>query len=266
VRTAELALRFAWRDLRGGLRGFGVFIACIALGVTAIAGVGSVAASLADGVAGAGQSILGGDLAFTLIQRPASDAERAFLEKHGDVSTVATMRAMARSKAGRMTLIELKAVDNSYPLFGAVTITPAMTLPVLLAEKNGTYGAAVDASLLTRLDLKVGDRITIGQASIELRATLVDEPDQLGTGIALGPRVLVSDAALRASGLLQPGSLVSWLYRLRLPEAASSDAAVASVEQQAKTGFPDAGWQIRTRDKASRNSSATSSASPNSSR
>lgn len=62
-----LPLRFALRELRGGLRGFYVFITCIALGCMAIAGVGSLAASLADGLARQGQVILGGDLSFTLI-------------------------------------------------------------------------------------------------------------------------------------------------------------------------------------------------------
>ena len=76
-----LPLRFALRELRGGLRGFYVFIACIALGCMAIAGVGSLAASLADGLARQGQVILGGDLSFTLIQREATPDERAFLRQ-----------------------------------------------------------------------------------------------------------------------------------------------------------------------------------------
>ena len=74
-----LPLRFALRELRAGVRGFYVFIACIALGSMAIAGVGSLAASLADGLAREGQVILGGDLAFTLIQREATQQEMAFL-------------------------------------------------------------------------------------------------------------------------------------------------------------------------------------------
>jgi putative ABC transport system permease protein len=245
-----VALRFAWRDLRGGLRGFGVFIACIVLGVAAIAGVGSVAASLADGIAGAGQVILGGDIAFALIQRQATAAEQAFFDTNGVVSTVATMRAMARTADGTMTLVEIKAVDAAYPLFGKVVTDPALPLPSVLAQQDGAYGAAVDPALLTRLNLKVGDRITIGSAVITLRAALTNEPDKLSGGIGLGPRVLISEAALRASGLIQPGSLVAWQYRLRLP-AGSSDAAVAAIEKQAQVAFPEAGWQIRTRDKAS---------------
>ena len=100
-----LPLRFALRELRAGVRGFYVFIACIALGSMAIAGVGSLAASLADGLAREGQVILGGDLAFTLIQREATSHERTFLENHGKTSTIATMRAMARITDGEATLV-----------------------------------------------------------------------------------------------------------------------------------------------------------------
>jgi predicted lysophospholipase L1 biosynthesis ABC-type transport system permease subunit len=119
-----LALRLALRELRGGVRGFAVFISCIALGVTAIAGVGSFAQSLVDGLAREGRSILGGDVAFTLIQREASPQERAFLAAQGTVSLAATLRAMARTADGRSSLVELKAVDAAYPLYGAVA-TPS---------------------------------------------------------------------------------------------------------------------------------------------
>jgi putative ABC transport system permease protein len=246
-----LALRFAARELRGGLRGFGVFIACVALGVMTIAGVGSVAKSLADGLSRAGSMILGGDLAFSLVQREANDNERAFLDAHGTVSAVATLPTMARSGDARTTLVEVKAVDTAYPLVGAVTTDPDRPLPALFAEVSGAFGAAADPALLARLDLKLGDRINIGNAVIELRATLTGEPDKLAGGIGFGPRLLVSAAALRASGLLQPGSLVRWQYRLRLPETNAGDGAVTAVEKQAQTAFPNAGWDIRTRRKAS---------------
>jgi putative ABC transport system permease protein len=259
---ARLALRFAWRELRGGLRGFGVFIACIALGVMAIAGVNSIAASLSDGISRTGREILGGDLAFSLIQREANDSERAFLDAHGTVSVAASLRAMARTPRSSpashtaeareaATLVEIKAVDGNYPLFGAVATDPAMPLADVFAQHGDAYGAAADPALLTRLDLKTGDRITIGNLTVELRAALTNEPDKLAGGIGLGPRVLLSEAALRASGLLQPGSLVRWQYRLRLPSADASDRAVTSIEKQAQTTFPDAGWEIRTRTKAS---------------
>src|ERR1051326_631599 len=115
---AGLTWRFALRELRGGLRGFGVFIACIALGVAAIAGVGSFARSLGDGLAREGRVILGGDVAFSLMAREASAAERTFLDQYGRVSVAATMRAMARAQDGQTALVEIKAVDENYPLFG----------------------------------------------------------------------------------------------------------------------------------------------------
>src|SRR5262249_33437839 len=116
-----LTWRLALRDLRGGLRGFYTFIACIALGVTAISAVGSLARSLADGLAREGRVILGGDVAFSLIQREATPAEQSFLATLGEVSTAATMRAMARTGDGRAALVEVKAVDGAYPLYGTAT-------------------------------------------------------------------------------------------------------------------------------------------------
>src|SRR5690348_18515357 len=100
--TVSLSLRYALRELRGGLRGFYVFIACIALGVMAIAGVGSVAASLGDGMAREGRNLLGGDVAFVLFQREARPAELAFLRSRGDLSVIATLRGMARASDGRL--------------------------------------------------------------------------------------------------------------------------------------------------------------------
>jgi putative ABC transport system permease protein len=246
-----LALRYAGRELRGGLRGFGVFVACIALGVMAIAGVGSVAQSLADGLAQAGSMILGGDLNFVLVQREASDPEREFLDAHGKVSVVATLPTMARTADGRTTLAEVKAVDAAYPLYGAVSAEPDLPPAALLARTGDSFGAAADPALLARLDLKLGDRIGIGKATIELRSVLKNEPDRLSGGIGFGPRLLLSQEALRATALLQPGSLVRWQYRLRLPAGNATDGAVVGLEQQARADLPNAGWDIRTRKKAS---------------
>lgn len=246
-----LAARFALRELRGGLRGFYVFIACIALGVMAIAGVASVAGSLADGLAREGRVILGGDLSFTLIHREADANERAFLQQRGDISLAATMRAMARASDGRTTLVEIKAVDNAYPLHGVVKLNPAMPLADAVASRDGVFGAAADAALLTRLDLAPGARVTIGAATIEIRAALTGEPDKLASGIGFGPRLLMSEAGLRATGLLQPGSLVRWHYRLRLPAGNAADDDAKKLATEARTQLPEAGWEIRTRSNAS---------------
>jgi putative ABC transport system permease protein len=249
--SSLLPLRLALRELRAGLGGFYVFIACIALGVLAIAAVGSLSASLENGLAREGRTILGGDLSFLLSHREVSAPERAFLEQQGRVSVAATMRAMARTNDGRTALVELKAVDAAYPLFGAVALEPALTLPAALARTGSSFGAAADPALLARLDLAPGARVTIGDATFELRATLQSEPDKLASGLGFGPRLLISQEALRSTGLLQPGSLVRWHYGVRLPDNDADEAAVRRVTAAAEERLPEAGWEIRSRSNAS---------------
>ncbi|MCC6889817.1 MAG: FtsX-like permease family protein [Hyphomicrobiales bacterium] len=246
-----MALRFALRDLHGGLRGFYVFMTCIGLGVMAIAGVNSFASSLDNGLAHEGRTVLGGDLSFTLIHREADAAERAFLDSAGAVATVATMRAMARRPGGGSALVEVKAVEDAYPLFGTVSLDAAMPLAEALSTQDAIFGAAADPLLLARLELKVGDRIVVGNAIIELRAAIVSEPDRLSAGsFGLGPRLMISLAALRATGLLQPGSLVRWHYRMRLPGSSDGESAVMRTIAAASRAVPNAGWEVRSRSNA----------------
>jgi putative ABC transport system permease protein len=246
-----LPLRIAAREMRGGFRGFYVLIACIALGVMAVAGVSSVASGLANGLAREGSVILGGDLAFSLSLREASAAERLFLERQGHVSLAATMRAMARAQDGRAALVEVKAVDGSYPLYGTVALDPYQSLGDLLAQRDGAFGAAADPALLARLDLAPGARVRIGSAAIEIRSVLQSEPDKLAGGIGFGPRLLMSETALRESGLLRPGSVVRWHYRVRLPANDKTDVAVRAITAAAQAQLPEAGWEVRSRANAS---------------
>jgi putative ABC transport system permease protein len=249
--TAALSVRYALRELRGGLRGFYVFVACIALGVMAIAGVGSVAASLNDGLMREGRTLLGGDVAFSLFQREAKPEEVAFLRARGQVSLAATMRAMVRAADDRLALVELKAVDDAYPLFGKLDLKPALPLTDLLVERDGMFGAAADPALLARLDLKIGDVVTIDNTRFQIRSSVEAEPDKLSGGVGLGPRFLVSEAGLRATHLLQPGSLVRWIYRVRLPDQANDDRTTATFIEDARKASPSAGWEIRSRSNAS---------------
>ncbi|HKG76328.1 MAG TPA: ABC transporter permease, partial [Beijerinckiaceae bacterium] len=242
-----LTLRLALRELRGGLRGFGIFLACIALGVAAIAGVSSIARSLTEGLASEGRRILGGDMAFSLIHRETNAAEQEFLTAQGKLSSIAAMRAMAMAGEKGSALVELKAVDAAYPMVGALVTDPAMSLQDLFTERSGAFGAAVDSALLARLDLQVGDRVTVGGSTIELRARLVSEPDKIANGVGFGPRLLVSQDALRATGLVQPGSLVRWTYRVILPPGAGSDTDIERITAQAAWQLPEAGWEVRSR-------------------
>lgn len=251
ARTSALAFRYAMREMRGGLRGFYVFIACIALGVMAIAGVGSVAASLGDGLAREGRKLLGGDVAFSMIQREAKPEDVAFLRTRGELSVAATLRAMVRAGDGKLALVEMKAVDAAYPLLGELTLEPKMPLAELLAERDGAFGAAVDPTLLARFDLKLGDRVNVGNATFQLRSVVSSEPDKLAVNVGLGPRFLVGEAALRATGLLLPGSLVRWIYRVKLPDVAADDRSAAAFIADARAASPEAGWEIRSRANAS---------------
>ncbi len=242
-----LTLRLALRELRGGLSGFRVFIACIALGVAAISGVTSIAASLSGGLGREGRRILGGDLTYSLVNREASPTERAALAEKGPLSEVATLRAMAVAGDGA-ALVELKAVDAAYPAVGTIETDPAKPLPELLAERDGIYGAVADPALLTRLDLKPGDRVTLGGFPVQIRAALVSEPDKIAAGVGFGPRLMISLAALRATGLIQPGSLNQWSYRLQLPGL--DDAQLTAADAAIQKALPEAGFQMRARTNA----------------
>ncbi len=245
-----LALRFALREMRGGLKGFLIFITCIALGVGAIGGVNSVARAITASVASQGQTLLGGDIRFQLVQREASETEFAFLKAQGDLAVSANMRSMARLEDGSdQALVEAKAVDAVYPLFGVLETRPALSHGDLFGERDGVWGAAAPDLLFDRLGLKEGGRIRLGGATFELRARIVNEPDSVSDGFGFAPRLMVSMDGLRASGLIQPGSLVEHAYKIRLP-AGATDADITAISDKAKSDFPEAGWSIRSRSNA----------------
>ena len=245
---AVQTFRLARRELRGGLRGLRVFLACLVLGVTAIAGIGSLAAAVVAGIKADARDLLGGDAEARLAYRPADAAESAFLADSGRVSEIATMRAMVRTQNGdRRSLIELKAVDPAYPLYGAVALAPAQNLAAALERREGEFGAVVDPTILDRLGVALGDRIKIGEASLQLRGTIEHEPDAAAGGLQFGPRIIIAAQTLAETGLIRPGALVSYHYRLRLPP--ETDAV--SWAERTRTAFPTAGWQIRTFGEAS---------------
>ncbi|MBZ9662619.1 ABC transporter permease [Mesorhizobium sp. ESP-6-4] len=250
LRTLKLAIRFSLREMRGGLSGFMIFLGCIALGVAAIGGVNSVAQAISAGVANQGQTLLGGDLRFQVNQRSASDAELGFIKGLGTVSLNSGMRSMARLEDGSdQALVEAKAVDDAYPLFGALETDPALPKEQLFGESSGVFGAAAPDLLFDRLNLHIGDRLKLGSAIFELRARLVSEPDAVSDGFGFAPRLMISRQGLAASGLVQPGSLVENAYKVRLPDG-TSEARIKDIQAQAAKDFPQAGWSIRTRSNA----------------
>ena len=253
---APVALRFAARELRQGVRGFGIFLGCLALGVAAIAGVLSTATSIVTGLRADGREVLGGDLAIRAIYRELTHGERADVERAAaDLSHFAEMRTMAR-RPGRETeasvLVELKAVDGRYPLFGRFEARradgSAVSLPRALGREGVRWGALVDPALVDRLGLEDGEPLAIGGIEFEVRGTIEREPDRAGSGGPFGfwPRVLIGMDALAESGLLREGSLVYHQYAVRLPEGAQAATVRADLGERLRAG----GWRIRSYEDA----------------
>ncbi|WP_426288964.1 ABC transporter permease [Ensifer adhaerens] len=238
-----LALRLALREMRGGLKGFYIFLACIALGTAAIAGVNSLSQSITATIASQGQELLAGDIRFELNNRVATTEERAYLDGLGTVAVSAGLRSMARLPDGsNQALVELKAVDAAYPLYGTLESEPDRPLHDLIARDGDVFGAVVAPLLLDRLDVKVGDEILLGNARVRIAGTITREPDALSDGFGFAPRLMVSDEALAATGLVQTGSLVEHTYKVKLADP----AGVAAVRTEAEKSQPAAGWSIRT--------------------
>jgi putative ABC transport system permease protein len=232
----SLALRIARRELRGGLQGFRIFLLCLTLGVAAIAAVGTLRTAIQSGLEDQGAILLGGDAQMEFTYRYADDTERAYMDRIATRrSEVVDFRSMAVI-TDDSALTQIKAVDANYPLYGAVTLDPAMPLADALATTDGLPGAVLDPVLVSRLSLAIGDTFTLGTQQFRLTAALIREPDSTG-GFTLGPRSIVRTADLATSGLLAPGSLFETKYRLALPPASDLE----TLKTEAETTFRDKG-------------------------
>jgi putative ABC transport system permease protein len=245
-RRLPASIALGLRDLRGGARRLRIFVACLALGVAAIAGVGSLGAAVRAGIAADARTLLGGDIELRLAHREITPEQRAFLASRAELSEVAQLRAMARRVDNEeRRLVELKAVDEAYPLAGAAQLGPAIGIRDALAQTDGRWGAVAERALFERLRVKVGDEIEVGENRYVLRAVLEREPDR-GVQAFFGPRLIIALESLPQTGLLQPGSLVYRHYRL----AAAAPGAAEALAAELETRFPDAAWRVRRLDEA----------------
>ena len=233
-----LAWRLALRDLRRGGRGLLLLALCLFLGTAALAGIGSLSASMIAALDAQGRQMLGGDLEMRVSQRRATVEELAAFAAAGRVSESVTTRAMAEPASGTPTLIDLKGVDPSWPLVGRLTMTSG--------KRPGGAQVAIAPALADRLNLRAGDPLQIGTAKLTVSGVIADEPDALGEGFSLGPRAIVDLRGLDATGIVQPGSLYESRYRIAL--RAGTDAAATGERLQRR--FPSQGWSARTADGA----------------
>ncbi len=244
-----LAWRFAARELRAGVRGFRVFLACLALGVAAIAAAGSTAEAFRIGLASQAGEILGGDVAITLRQRQFTPAERTALERVGRVSYAVSAAAMAQAPNGERHLVELRGVAGPYPLVGKVELSGATSLAQSLAPEGDAAGAAVEKPLLDTLHLKLGDRFRVGNEPMVARAVLISEPDRLSRGFALGPRVLTRAEVVRRGGFLTPGLPFGETARIALPPGAPLIPAERILRRAMRAAGPG-GYRLHDRTDA----------------
>jgi putative ABC transport system permease protein len=237
------AWRIARREIDVRFRGLRLLLACLFLGVAALAAIGSLTQAIGRELAERGALILGGDVEFTVSQRAATDAERATMEALGRVSVSRKMQAtaIAGTPAAPLVIpIELKSIDRAYPLYGRLTLRgrpgrPLTPDTVLIAP-----------ALADRLGSGAGGTLRIGTARFRIAGIVADEPDRLGEGFTLGPVAIVSEAGLDRTGVVQPGSLYESRYRIALP-AGEDTAGVAKAFQQR---FATGGWEAKTRERA----------------
>ena len=234
------AWTIARRDLSARFRGLRLLLACLFLGVGALAAIGTLTGAIEDELKSRGQTILGGDVQVEVWQRSANAAERAELEKLGQVSGGIRLQAMA-SSGETVVPIELKAVDAQWPLVGRLTLEDGRKVG---APAPGTAWVSRDA--LARLEQRQGGSFTLAGQPLKIAGVIADEPDRLSEGFALGPTVIVADGFPEAAGLTAPGAMFRSKYRVLLPPGSDPVATIDGL----KAKFPASGFTYRQRDKA----------------
>lgn len=239
-------MRLAVTDLRGDLRRFVVLIACLALGTSVIAAVGSVGTSLKNAVDRDATSLVGGDLEAARPDRPASPEELDYLRSFGQVAYV--IDSATRGAAGENSaLLDLLAVDDAYPLIGDVTspqLPPGEKPGAILDKRDGAWGALVDPVVFDRLGIGPGGRFFIGQTEFEIRGALSGLPDGAVRGFKLGLTVLVSTTAFESMTDLRvplPGLLTHYRYKLVL-----DDGDYVTAQKTIEAHFDDKVWKVRS--------------------
>ncbi|WP_230291349.1 ABC transporter permease [Croceicoccus sp. Ery5] len=240
-----LALRLARRDFSWRFRGLRLLIVCLFLGAAALSAIGTLEGAIRGELATRGQDILGGDIELLRYGQPATPDELAAMHRLGTVSGGVRMQAIASVGSGDDVVgapVQLKAIDGAYPLYGELKLEDGRSVG---APPRGQ--AWVDPGLLDRLDIDEGATVRLGETQVRLTGLIASEPDRLSEGFSLGPPMLISQESLEDAGLVQTGSMARFKYRVKLP----TDADVDTLAEEFTAQFPIAGWDFRTRDRAS---------------
>ena len=232
-------LKLAWQDLRGSGQSLWVLCACLVLGVTLVAATGGLYQQVWQGLQADSRQIAGGDLQVESRSRLPTDAVD-WMAARGDVSLLIELDTMMGTADGDFQLVEVQSVDDRYPLYGALTLDPPLPLTEVTRKEDGRYGLAMDPVLADRLDIAMGDVVEIGMLELEVRALIAEQPDRSLTASWRGSPVMISEAAFVETGLLRPGSLVEFEYRVR------TDMDLGAWQSELFAAFPGTNWEVST--------------------
>ncbi len=219
----HIGWRSLWRDWRAGeLR---LLLLAVTLAVAALTSVGFFADRLQNGLSRDARALIGGDAVLSSDKRlPPNFEERARTEGLRTVQTLGfpTMGRAREEDGGAARLVALKVVADGYPLRGELRVSDAPQGPELPTREIPAPGTAwVDATLLNILQLQVGQPLLLGDSRLTISRVLVVEPDRGAGFMSFAPRVMINQADVAATGLVQPASRLS--YRLAV---AGADAPV----------------------------------------
>ena len=235
------AWRIARRDLNARFKGLRLLLVCLFLGTGALAAIGTLTAAIEGEIASSGQELLGGDLEIELWQRALNPEEDAALAQYGSLTRGYRLQAMARN-GDQAVPIGLKAVDDAYPLYGALTLQDGRN-----AGAPASGEAWLDRGAAERLGVGPGDTISIGTRAVTVGGIIATEPDRLSEGFQLGPTVIVAEDLPEAAGLLAPGSM----FQSKTRVAFDTPRDPQDVRDELEDRFPEAGFDFRTADRAS---------------
>ena len=200
------------RELRGSFNEFKIVITSIFLGVFIISAVGSLSENLKFEINDQRSELLGGSFELSTTYQEFPPKIKKWLEVNGKTSEVIELRTMLSSNKNSIVkrrLVELKAVDENWPLVGNVSIKPEQSLDQSIYNMNSN-GALIDKNLKNQLNLNLGDMLNLGDSKIIIKGILKKEPDRMFSFATFGSRVLLSIKTLQKTNLIIPGSLVKY--------------------------------------------------------
>ena len=238
--------KLAWQDLRGSGQSLWVLCACLVLGVMLVAATGGLYQQIREGLQSDSRKLAGGDLQVDARSRLPDEAI-AWMQARGQISLLIEMHTMMGTAEDQFELVEVQSVDDTYPLYGELTLAPSISLVDATAIQNGQFGMAIDPVLANRLNLVPGDSVFIGELVLDVRAIISEQPDRSLTANWRGSPVMISKEALVATWLVQPNSRVDYEYRVR------SDVNPDEWQSELFETFPDTDWEVSTfRDRSDR--------------